>query len=345
MKKNIVTSSLLKSLGWIAGAAGVWLMANAIVRELNRFRVAGKVILITGGSRGLGLILARHLAFKGARLAICARNPDKLELARHEIESLGAEVISLATDISRKEDVNTMINTIIDHYGKIDAVINNAGIIQVGPHENMRTEEFEEAMNVNFWGPFHTIQAALPQFIKQGHGRIVNITSIGGKIAFPHLLPYTTSKFALVGFSEGLHAELKKHNIIVTTIIPNLMRTGSPRNITVRGNYPAEYAWFKLMASSRLLSQDAESVASRIIRALEYGESEVILSLPGKLITLVKGISPGLVNAMMAQVNGLLPEATPEDQESHKGYEAESSLTQSFMTRPSDVAAVQNNQV
>jgi short-subunit dehydrogenase len=125
----------------------------------------------------------------------------------------------------------------------------------------MGLKEYDDAMRTNFWTALHTIHACLPIFKAQGYGSIVNITSIGGKIAVPHMLPYSTSKFALVGFSEGLRTELKKHNILVTTIVPYLMRTGSARNITVKGNHEAEYAWFKTLATSPFIAQNAELAA------------------------------------------------------------------------------------
>ncbi len=329
---------------WATAGIGLLLIANAIFRQVTRFSVKDKVVLITGGSRGLGLVLARELAKRGARLAICARSADKLELARQELEHLGAKVIALPVNLTDRNEVKAMIQDVVRYYKRIDVLINNAGIIQVGPLETMGMEEYEQAMNTHFWGPLYAIDATLPYFRKQGEGRIVNITSIGGKISVPHLLPYSASKFALVGLSEGMHTELKKHNIHVTTVVPNLMRTGSPRNITVKGDHEGEYAWFKTAGSLPLLSQDAETSAREIIHALEHHESETILSLSGKVATVVKAIAPGWVSLALSVADKLLPQ-NKGNLESKKGYQAESARSGGMIARRSDEAAMKNNEM
>jgi short-subunit dehydrogenase len=337
--------TLNKVVGWAAAGAGVFLIAHAVFKELSKFNLQGKVVLITGASRGLGLVLARELALKGARLAICARSAEKLELAKKELEAMGAEVLAMPVDVTDEGYVTASVKDVIQHFGQLDVLINNAGIIQVGPQESMEIADYEKAMQTNFWAPLYSIRAAVPHFVERGEGRIVNITSIGGKIAVPHLLPYTASKFAAVGLSEGMMAELRKHNIRVTTVVPNLMRTGSPRNVDVKGNHEAEYAWFKLSDSSPLLSQSAESAARDIIRAIEYGETETILSLTGKVATVIKGIAPGWVGTIMSLANRLLPNPVAGNNQTKKGYESESKITQGRMAMLTDAAAVRNNEL
>src|SRR6185503_4123757 len=122
--------------------------------------------------------------------------------------------------------------------------------------------------------------AVLPEMRARREGRIVNITSIGGKISVPHLLPYSASKFALVGLSEGLRAELAKDGIVVTTICPGLMRTGSPRNATFKGQHRAEYAWFSIGDSLPVTAMSADRAARQILTACKRGEAEVVLSVP-----------------------------------------------------------------
>lgn len=343
MKANI--QKIRKTIGWAAAGVGVLMIANALIREIRRFRLEGKVVLITGGSRGLGLLLARELAACGARLAICARSADKLELARQELEKAGAEVVALPIDVTEREQVDAMVRDVLDHYGRLDVLINNAGIIQVGPQDVMGIDEYERAMETNFWAPLYAIHAVLPHFKEQGEGRIVNITSIGGIFAVPHLLPYSVSKFAAVGLSEGMHAELKKLNIHVTTVVPNLMRTGSPRNIDVKGDHEKEYAWFKIAGSSPLLTQDARVAAKTIIKALEYGEREAVLSLSGKLAMVVKGLAPGWTSLAMALANRLLPDNGPYGDVTLKGYESESGLSQGPVTSLADQEAKKNNEM
>ncbi|MGC1240304.1 MAG: SDR family NAD(P)-dependent oxidoreductase [Chryseosolibacter sp.] len=344
MRTNTFDSPLRTALGWAATGVGIFLVAKAAIKELSKFSLQDKVVLITGGSRGFGLVLARHLAARGAKLAICARSADDLELARQDLDARGAQVIAMTVDVTENEEVKAMVRDVINHYGRLDVLINNAGVIQVGPQELMNIEDYTLAMQTNFWAQLYAMLAAIPYFVDKGHGRIVNITSIGGKIALPHLLPYTASKFAAVGLSEGMHAELKKHNILVTTVIPNLMRTGSSLNADIKGDYQKEYAWFKHADSNPLLSMDPENVAERVIRAIEYGESEVTLSLNGKIATLIKGFAPGWVNFIMSAANRLLPEAATGS-DSMKGWQAESSLSRGPIASLSDRAASRNNEI
>lgn len=338
-------STIQEIAKWAAIGAGTFLIANTIYKALNHYDLKGKVVLVTGGSRGLGLVLARQLAAKGARLAICARTPEQLGQAHVELEGLGAEVISMTVDVTDQRQVKAMIIDILEHYGRLDVLINNAGIVQVGPQENMGVNEYEQAMRANFWSALYTMLAVIPYFKEQGGGRIVNVTSIGGKIAVPHLLPYTASKFALVGLSEGMNAELKKDNILVTTVVPNLMRTGSPRNVTVKGDHEAEYAWFKLADSSTFLSQSAETAAAEIIKAIEQGESEAILSATAKVATILQGFAPGWMNLLMGIANKLLlPDTVAGGDVSKKGYESESTLSIGETSRKSDREALKNNE-
>lgn len=338
-------SSISKALGWIAVGAGLYMAGNSLYKEYKKYNFNGKVVLITGGSRGLGFVLAKELALKGAKLAICARSLEELVAAKTKLERITAnKVLTIVADVTNRNEVTAMISAVTGHYRRLDMVINNAGIVQVGPIDAMRIEDFEEAMQTNFYAPLYTMLGVLPYFLEQGEGRIVNISSIGGKIAVPHLLPYTASKFALTGLSEGMHAELKKHNIHVTTVIPNLMRTGSPRNITVKGNHEAEYAWFKLADSFPLISQDVERAAKDIIKSVEYGQSETVLTAVAKIATVIQGVAPGSVNTILSFINRLLPNNAKQGHTSKKGYEAESHLSRNFITAITDKAALANNE-
>jgi NAD(P)-dependent dehydrogenase (short-subunit alcohol dehydrogenase family) len=329
---------------WLSAAAGALVAGTLIYREITRYRVAGKVILITGGSRGLGLQLAQELGRKGARIVICARSEKQLQHAASSLREEGVEVIAITADVTSRPQVSHMVDEVVRSFGSIDVLINNAGIIQVGPQDAMVLEDYQVAMDTNFWAPLYAMHAVLPHFFRKGEGRIVNITSIGGKVAVPHLLPYSASKFALVGLSEGMHAELKKHNILVTTVVPNLMRTGSPRNAIIKGRHEKEYAWFKIADSSPLLSQHIEVAARNIVRALEYGESEAILSFTAKLTTLIKGVAPSWVNFLLSIVNRLLPDGNGSTLEK-KGYQSESAITSGRLARRSDDAALANNEI
>lgn len=327
--------------GWWLALAGLawWGLSHR-----RRYKLAGKVVLITGGSRGLGLVLARELARKGARLAICGRDIDTLDRATEELGKLGAEVIALPCDVSQLDEVDRMIREVRRQYGRIDVLINNAGVIEVGPLGSMTLEDFEEAVGVHLWGPLYTTLAVIPEMRARGDGHIVNISSIGGKLSIPHLLPYSASKFALVGLSEGLTAELAPYGIRVTTVCPGLMRTGSPRNATFKGRHHREYAWFKLSDSLPLLSMSALRAARQVIAAIERGDREAILSLPAKVASRFHGLFPGLTARLLGWVNRLLPEPGGIGTERALGKESDSALSRSWLTALTDRAALRNNE-
>jgi short-subunit dehydrogenase len=162
----------------------------------------------------------------------------------------------------------------------------------------------------------------------------------------PHLLPYTASKFALVGLSEGLRAELAQEGILVTTICPGLMRTGSPRHASFKGHHRAEYAWFSISDSLPGISMDVDRAAREIVEALSAGEAERVLSLPAKLAALAHGLSPGFTTELLGLVNRCLPSAAGADGGVRlKGEESESALSPSWLTRLGDRAAARNNQI
>ena len=185
-----------------------------------------------------------------------------------------------------------MVAAVNNRFGHIDVLVNNAGVIQVGPIEVMTHEDFELAMQAHFWGPLNTILAVLPSMRQRRQGRIVNISSIGGKVSVPHLVPYSASKFALVGLSKGLRAELMKDGIEVTTVCPGLMRTGSPRNADFKGQHRFEYAWFSISDALPLLTVSAENAARQIVHACKRGQAELVISIPAKDRSVVRCIVP-----------------------------------------------------
>lgn len=273
---------------------------------LPPLRFQGKVALVTGGSRGLGFLLARDLGRAGCRVAICGRDEAALDWARAQLEGESIRVLTRRCDVANREQVEGFVEETRRELGPIEVLVNNAGIMEVGPVQHMRYEDFQAAMAVMFWGPLHTTLAVYPEMIQRGGGAIVNITSIGGKVSVPHLLPYCSAKFAAAGLSEGLRAELGPYGIRVLTVVPGLMRTGSYLNAFVRSKQSAEFAWFGLGASLPGISMDAERAARQILRALTWGLPEVTLSIPAQLIRLLQGIFPGLTATVMSYVNRLL---------------------------------------
>jgi NAD(P)-dependent dehydrogenase (short-subunit alcohol dehydrogenase family) len=327
----------------LVGALLAGLAFGAATRR-RPFSFAGRVVLITG-ARGLGLVMARRFAAEGARLALLARDERELTSARTELLSASPDVLTLKCDIRNRNEVDAAMASIVAQFGRLDVLVNNAGIIQVGPLEHMTVGDFENAMAVHFFGPLYLTLAALPHMRRAGSGRIVNITSVGAKIAVPHLLPYTASKFALAGFSDGLRAEVRQHNIFVTTVCPGLMRTGSPRNAQFKGRHRREYAWFAISDSLPLLSMSAERAAREIVEACRRGAPRLLIGAHVKAAVLANELFPGVTTRMLALANRLLPgPAADLSTEIRAGHESESVWAPSWLTRLNEEAAARNNE-
>jgi NAD(P)-dependent dehydrogenase (short-subunit alcohol dehydrogenase family) len=324
-----------------AGALGY--LGWQLLQQMREESLAGQAVLITGGSRGLGLLMAREFAGEGCRLAICARDTQELDAAVADLTERGAEVLALQCDVADREQVARMVAQATDHFGRIDVVVNNASIIQSAPVGAMTVEDFENAMAVNYWGTVYTTLEVLPQMRQRGSGRIVNITSIGGKVAVPHLLPYDCAKFATVGFSEGLRAELAKDGITVTTIVPGLMRTGSPVNAFFKGDPEKEFAWFSLGSATPVSAMSAERAARRIVQATKRGEAEVTLSWQAKLLRLTHDLFPGATADLLGVVNRLLPDSE-EVKENVRGMKMNTPISPSPLTTLMNRAAHETHQ-
>jgi NAD(P)-dependent dehydrogenase (short-subunit alcohol dehydrogenase family) len=325
-------NDLERVLGGLAAGVGIALLARELLWRRSPLDLRGQVVLITGGSRGLGLAMAEEFVAEGALPVICARNADDLESARQRLLAQGAtDVLAVPTDVRDREQVEQLIEETLRHFGRIDIVINNAGTIMVGPLESQTLADFEDAMATMFWGTVYPALAALPYMREQGGGRIVNITSIGGKVSVPHLMSYSAAKFAAVGFSEGLRAEVAKDGVEVTTVVPGLMRTGSHINAIFKGQHEQEYTWFGLGANMPLLTISADHAARDIVAAIKRGDAEVTLGLPAQLLAGFHGLFPGLTTDIMALVNRLLP-SPGGDKERHLGRDSETAVTESFLT-------------
>jgi short-subunit dehydrogenase len=307
--------------------------------------LAGRTVLVTGGSRGLGLVLARQAAADGARVAICGRDPEALERAAQALRRIGAEVLTVECDVTDPAAVRRMVAEVVSRLGVVDMLINNAGVIEVGPAESMAVADYEEAMATNFWGVLHPTLEVLPAMRARGDGRIVNITSFGGKIGVPHLVPYSASKFAALGLSQGLRAELAADGVAVTAAVPGLMRTGSPRNATFRGRHRAEYAWFSIADSLPGFTVSAETAATRILAAARRGDAEVLFPVAARVAAIVQAAAPNLTAQVLAGVNRLLPRAPTGRTGRRRGFESQSPLSPSLLTRLGDRAARQYNQL
>jgi short-subunit dehydrogenase len=320
--------------------------AGVLVSQRRRFSLAGKNAVVTGGARGLGLEIARVLVAKGANVAIVARDDFEIQRALEELRrgcDANTTVIGVACDLLEPGAIETMLHAVRTIFGPIDVLVNNAGSIQVGPLDSMNVDDFEDAMKLHCFAPLRTMLGVRDDMQSRGGGRIANIASIGGVVAVPHLMPYSASKFALMGLSQGMRAELARDDILVSTIAPGLMRTGSPRRAFFKGNHEREYAWFAISDSLPLLSVSSGSAARRIVRALEKGEPHVVIGLPAKLAALANGLAPGLVARALTVANAALPAG--DDPRARAGFESESALVPSRLTRLSEQAAMRNNEL
>jgi short-subunit dehydrogenase len=235
------------------------------------------------------------------------------------------------------------LETIEKAFGPVDVLVNNAGTIRVGPLENQQLDDFYAAMRTNFWSAVHTTLAVLPGMKQRGSGRIVNVTSIGGKIAMPHLLPYSASKFALIGFSKGLRAELAKNGISVTTVVPGLMRTGSPRDIDTAGQHDKEYSWFAVGDSLPGVSMDAKR-AAKIVDACAAGTGEIILGAAAHAAALFDALAPNTVSAILGAINEWMLPSPGDTNRRKEGFEAENPITRSILTTLTREAELKNNE-
>ena len=333
-------------LGVGAGAAAT-IALGRLARSRHGIGFDGRYVVITGGSRGLGLVLARHFAAEGARLCLIARDEAELTRARAQLVSKGAhDVMTVRCDVRRRADVRIAMDRIFGEWPAVDVLVNNAGVIQVGPLEHMAHEDFENAMATHFWGPLHLMQEVIPSMRRRGFGRIVNICSIGGRIAVPHLAPYSASKFALAGLSDAARSELNQYGIRVTTVAPGLMRTGSPPNAQVKGQHEAEYAWFAIADSTPGLSISAERAARQIIEACRFGDPELTITAPARAAIAVNALAPAAVARLMMLVARLLPApSSSEGDRSKPGRQSQSRWAPSLATALTDRAAASNNQL
>jgi NAD(P)-dependent dehydrogenase (short-subunit alcohol dehydrogenase family) len=343
--ERLLASPTFRLLAAAGAAYGVYRLAQKLREESLR----GQVVLITGGSRGLGFLLAREFAREGCRVAICARDGDELADACKELQRQGAEVCALRCDVAERRQVLSLIAEVTSRFGQIDILVNNAGVMHVMPLAAATEVDFERALDVMFWGTLYPSLAVARQMRPRHKGRIVNITSIGGFVSMPHLVPYSCAKFATVGLSQGLHAELARDGISVTTIVPGLMRVGSHLNAWFRGDQEQEFAWFSTLASLPALSMSAERAARQIVTATRRREAVRILGLPANILERMHGFFPGLTDRVMALVNHGLPamsrSATMTDA---RGVDLQPELRsrlRDLVTRPGRAAAQQTHQM
>src|SRR5436309_5931008 len=319
-----------------------WIITRLI--RTVRYPLREKVVLITGGSRGLGLVLARHICAHGGNVALIARDHEELARAKADLSPRGGGVLTIECDLLDTGQIQVAVRRVIDRFGKIDILINNAGIIEVGPLEHLTPEDFNRAMCLHFWAPYELISQVLPEMRIWGGGRVVNISSIGGKVAVPHMASYSASKFALTGLSDAVRAELARDNIHVTTVAPGMMRTGSHVNAKFKGKHDNEFAWFAASAGAPLISMNADRAARKLLASCRRGQPSLTLTFAARLQVLANALFPNLTGYAMRLINRFLPEsAGAEGNQSRAGSEVRR-LIPDWLTRSADKATARNNE-
>jgi len=327
-----------------AGAVllGAWVTARII--RTARYTLRDKVAVITGGSRGLGLVLARHICAQGGSVALIARDREELARAKTDLGRRGGAVLTVQCDLLDAAQIEAAVRQIIDRFGKIDILINNAGIIEVGPLEHMAREDFERAMQLHFWAAYELVSQIVPEMRTWGGGHIVNISSIGGKVAVPHLAPYSVSKFALTGFSDAIRTELARDNIYVTTVAPGMMRIGSHVNAKFKGNHDVEFAWFAASAGAPLISMNADRAARKILAACRRGQPSLTLTFAARGAIFGNALFPNLTGYMMRFVNQFLPKPSGAEGNQLRAGSEVRRLAPAWLTHSADKAATRNNE-
>jgi short-subunit dehydrogenase len=290
---------------------------------MPRFSYRNKVALITGGSRGLGLAIAREICARRGKVILLARDPEELNRAKSELMKTGrCEVLTLPCDLLDSAQIQAAVEQSVRAFGKIDILVNNAGIIEIGPFDHMKVEDFDQAMRLHLWAPFVLTTQIVPLMRENGGGRIVNISSIGGKIAMPHMAPYSASKFALTGFSDSIRAELARDKIYVTTVTPGMMRTGSHLHAKFKGDHSAEQKWFETSSKLPFASISAERAARKIVAACRRGRPALVMPLSAYLIIAANALFPNLTARVIRMLNAFLPSRVSQSgDEARRGSE------------------------
>lgn len=270
-------------LGRFASASGQALAAGLFRRTptSRRFSLAGKNALVVGGARGLGLEIARVLVAKRASVAIVADDGEEVQRAVDELRDTSsnddARIVGEVCDLRDGDAIVAMLARVRSRVGPVDVLVNDASSIEGEPLDALRVEDLEDSMTLHCYAPFRTMMGVRADMRRRGGGRIANV-SRGGMVSLPRLLPYSASKFALVGLSQGMHAELAGDDIVVSTIAPGLLRTPAPRT------------------------------ARRIVRAIEHGETHLVVGFPAKVAALASSIAPGAVVRALTFASAALPD-------------------------------------
>jgi NADP-dependent 3-hydroxy acid dehydrogenase YdfG len=208
-----------------AAAADPRVLSQTMWRQEMTDNLADKVIVITGASSGMGAAAARHLAAKGASVVLGARRADRIEALAAEITEEGGKATAVVTDVTKREDLQKLVDTAVETYGRIDVLINNAGVMPLSPLERLKVDEWDQMIDVNLKGVLYGIAAAIPYMKEQKSGHIISLSSVAGHKLFAGSAVYSATKFGVRAISEGLRQEVKPYNIRTTVISPGAVKT------------------------------------------------------------------------------------------------------------------------
>jgi short-subunit dehydrogenase len=255
--------------------------------------LAGRVVVVTGASSGIGAATAVACGRAGMRVVLAARRAGRLAAVAADVSAAGGTARVVPTDVGDEAAVRTLIDGTVDAWGRVDVLVNNAGVGILATVDQTTPAEFERLVRVNYLGAVHGVLAALPHMRRQGAGHIVNVASVVGKRASPFRAAYVASKFALVGFSEALRMELRGTGIHVTCVCPIGTATEfhdvEPNRLGVPGRGGP--------------IQTAEHVARTIVRALRRPRAEVHPYPPARLLFLANDVAPGLVDRLLLRLS------------------------------------------
>lgn len=250
-----------------------------------------QVVFITGASRGIGRALAVEFAREGSHIAAVARTRERLEKLSGELQGLGVRVLPLMCDVTDRKALVAAVNEIAKHFGRLDVLVNNAGMGIYSPLATVAIEDFERVMNLNFWAPLTAIQAAVPHFEKQQGGTIINISSILGKLDYPWMGAYCATKHALNSISNALRMELKGKNISVLTVCPGRVKTDFQPNAV-------KYKPIQNPAITAATALSPESVARAVVRAAWKHKREIVIPRGGWVLVGLQHLWPTLADRL-----------------------------------------------
>ena len=248
-----------------------------------------KVVVITGASSGIGEAAAEQFAKRGANLVLVARRKEKLEQVEQKLSKYSIKTLIQVCDVSDKQQVKQMSEKVIETFSRIDVLVNNAGFVIYGKVEELSIEDIESQMKTNYFGTINCTKHFLPYFLKQNSGHMINVASVGGSFGVPGIASYCATKFAMLGFSEGLHHELHGTNVGITVVSPIMVRTSL-------FDHPS-FKNFTKHATG--ISLSAETVANAIIKASDSSKLEIVVPSYVRIGIWFKKTFPFLINPII----------------------------------------------